>query len=109
MADAPIDSPEYAKALGVLKEVLPESVDPMKIWSALQGAGLTISEIAIPEDAGADIPPLGDQADAAPSGAPSEGEPQGMGGGAEGMNIGDGPPTDDLVRKAFQATMAERG
>ena len=61
MADKTNDSPEYAKALGVLQEVLPEGTDPTKIWSALQDAGLTISAATISEtepapDAGATGP-----------------------------------------------------
>lgn len=94
---ASLDSPEYAKALGVLKEVLPEGLDPSTIWTALQDAGLTISEA----EAG---PPPEMPEEAALSGAPVDGEPQGAG---DGMDIGNGPPTDDLVRKAFRASMAE--
>ena len=110
---AAIDSPEYAKAAGVLKDILPEGTDPMKVWSALQEAGLTITatEPSVEGEAADGLVPgsSGTLPEAAPSGAPIEGEPVGAGSGAAGMNvgIGNGPPTDDLILKAFQSAKAD--
>lgn len=102
MADT--QDPDYAKAEKALKEALPKGTDPMEVWEALKGAGLTITaapevseEGTAPTSPESGIPP-----EAAPSGAPIEGEPP------VPRNDGfQGPPTDDLVRKAFQMAQSE--
>jgi len=99
--ETPADSPEFDKVSGVLGKILPKGVDPLEIWSALKDAGLTIASTTAPEA----LPGL--PREAAPSGAPVDGEPQEAPGGFAGMSTG-GPPTDDLVRAAFQASQEER-
>jgi len=98
MADAA--DPNYEKAEKALKEALPKGADPMEVWEALKGAGLTITAAPAEVPEGAEATPTsveGVPPEAAPSGAPVEGEPP------VPQNEGFfGPPTDDLVRRAFR-------